>query len=192
MQSLPGNNALFLAHRSKKWQIDKNYPSSSMATGLLTLTSFFRLENKSLSLQSRWAPPAEPVQGPLLLTTLLCIPPQSRLVDTPGLGTYCSASSATSSHVDGLQQPLHSPRATPDGCRISLPRLAWSHMSPLCSDSIRESPIPSEQPCHLRGSTRRSWVSSRPGEGNGPVLPCWQPPKRTDKRPRAQGGKDRG
>lgn len=47
-----------------------------MATGLLTLTSFFPLENKFLSLQSGWAPPAEPVQGPLLPTTLLCIPPQ--------------------------------------------------------------------------------------------------------------------
>lgn len=52
VQLLPGNNALFLAHQSKKWQIDKNYPSSSKATGLVKLT-FFWLENKFLSLQSR-------------------------------------------------------------------------------------------------------------------------------------------
>lgn len=49
MQLLPGNNALFLARQSKKWQIDKNYPSSNEATGLLKLASFW-LASKLLSL----------------------------------------------------------------------------------------------------------------------------------------------
>lgn len=49
MQLLPGNNALFLARQSKKWQIDKNYPSSNEATGLLKLAAVW-LASKLLSL----------------------------------------------------------------------------------------------------------------------------------------------
>lgn len=102
VQLLPGNNALFLAHQSKKRQIDKNYPSSSKATGLLKLT-FFWLENKFLSLQSRQGTSSRPGAGSTAADGPLVHPaPAPWLVDTPGLGTYCSASgsSATSSRTE--------------------------------------------------------------------------------------------
>lgn len=137
VQLLPGNNALFLAHQRKKWQIDKNYLPSSKATALLKPTLFFRLENELLPLRGGW--------GGITSSRSHRCRPLAPPAPCPGwwarLGWGpCSASGspAQPSRTDGLQQPLVSPGPPRPGATAPPSRAAcsppagtapWSHPS---------------------------------------------------------------